>query len=561
MTDTSLPHKPKRASALLRRWAVETRTQIHAGLALQIGSVLGWICMAYGIGLSVGGVIQGTDNSEFLLLALFGAALRTLSVWGAEELLNRAGHRMKMAARKDILNKVSDVGAVWLSGDAAGARVTQIIDRTEKLSGYASNWKPGMYMAVLGPIIVLIAVAFQSWLSAALLTLSVLVLPPFIWLTASKTAAEARAQQSALDGLSGAFQARAAQAGIIRAFRAIGRESETLGRASDTLRVRTMAILRIAFLSTAVLEFFASISIALVAVYIGFKLLGVFPFGTFEQITLTEGLIVLILAPEFFAPIRKLSSLYHDRSDASAAAEFFADWIEKAPSAPAINLPKLTEAPDISFENASIAWPGHKPFLSGISLIARPGEITAIAGRSGSGKSSLLYTLLGQTQIVSGDLRINGSPLEAGTSLKESIAYVSQTPWLMEGTIRANIALARPDATESEIDDAAKRSGLLSILQSDREGLDTKVRRMGAGLSGGQRQRIAIARALLRNAPIWLLDEPTSHLDPDAEAEIFRLIQSLAADRTILIATHSSTQISAASNRLDLSARAEEITS
>ncbi|MGB2178568.1 MAG: thiol reductant ABC exporter subunit CydD [Hyphomonas sp.] len=417
--------------------------------------------------------------------------------------------------------------------------------RTAKLEGYTARWLPGMRLAVAGPVLILIAVATQTWLSAVLLMVSVMVLPLFIWLTASETAARAKAQQAALDSLSGAFQSRAAQSGLIRAFRGIRRETAALEAASIQLRDRTIAILRVAFLSTAVLEFFASVSIALVAVYIGFKLLGVFPFGTGETLTLAEGLTALILAPEFFSPIRKLSSLHHDRADAAAAAGMLSAWLDRSDATPVKKLPPLPSAPAIEFEDVSLGWGNGSSVVSGLTFEACPGKVTALSGPSGSGKSTVLQALIGRARLVGGSVRAGSDTLNPGDSLADSIAYIGQTPWLMEGTIRENIAIARPGATDDDIADAAREAGILDFADASRGGLDQKLARFGAGLSGGQRQRIALARALLRNAPILLMDEPTAHLDPDAEADFLQKLKTLAISRTVLVATHSDALIGA----------------
>ena len=315
-----------------------------------------------------------------------------------------------------------------------------------------------------------------------------------------------------------------------------------------------MSVLRVAFLSTAVLEFFASVSIALVAVYVGFKLLGVFPFGTFETITLSEGLTILILAPEFFAPIRRLSSLHHDRSDAKAASEFLAPWLAQAESAKVEKLPALSEAPTIRFQDVSLGWQSVDESIGPFNLNAEPGQITVVSGPSGSGKTSLLHALIGQTILRSGETLIGSEQLQAHQSISNSVAYIGQTPWLMEGSVRENLLLARPDASEAELKGAASAVGLFDMLDHGRQGLDTLLARFGAGLSGGQRQRIAFARALLRQSPIWLLDEPTAHLDPDAELDFIFRLQSMKSGRTVLVASHASALVKAADNLIELSA-------
>ncbi len=529
----------KRTRAALHAWAGASQRAVQLGLACQLLAMAGWIAIAWGIGHGVAAITTGQSPVPGLPVAAAGVLLRGLSGWMGDLLLASAGQSMVTAARADIFKTLSEAGAGWLGGEDAGTRTAQIIDRTAKLEGYTARWLPGMRLAVAGPVLILIAVAAQTWLSAVLLLVSVMVLPVFIWLTAGETAARAKAQQAALDQLSGAFQSRAAQSGLIRAFRGIGRETARLEVASLQLRDRTMAILRVAFLSTAVLEFFASVSIALVAVYVGFKLLGVFPFSTGETLTLAEGLTALILAPEFFSPIRKLSSLHHDRADASAAAETLSEWLDRRADYPVIKLAPLSAAPVITFDNAALGWGDGPPAVSGLSFEAVPGKVTALAGPSGSGKSTALLALIGRARPASGEIRIGARTLKPGESLADSIAYIGQTPWLMEGTIRENIAIGRPEAEPDEILQAARQAGILDFADDTRGGLDQTLARFGAGLSGGQRQRIALARALLRNAPILLLDEPTAHLDPHAEANFLQMLIALAKDRTVLVASHS----------------------
>ena len=547
----------ERTRSALRKWSGAVQREISLGFLCQLIAVAGWIGVAWGLGHSVSAIADGTPTGAGFLVAAIGILVRGLANWAGDVLLARAGRGMVSAARADLFATLTLAGAGWLGGADAGSRTSQIIDRTAKLEGYAAHWLPGMRLAVAGPVLVLIAVATQTWLSAILLLVSVIVLPLFIWLTASETAARARAQQVALDGLSGAFQSRAAQSGLIRAFRAIRRETAALETASLQLRDRTMAILRVAFLSTAVLEFFASVSIALVAVYIGFKLLGVFPFATGETLTLAEGLTALILAPEFFSPIRKLSSLHHDRADGAAAAEMLSGWLAHGTETPVTRLPVMAAAPVIAFEHVALGWTGGDPVVCGLTFTALPGQITVLSGPSGSGKSTSLLALIGRARLIEGTIRLDDLEMKSGESLADSVAYIGQTPWLMEGSIRDNIAIACPGASNDAILEAARQSGILDFADDSRGGLQQPLSRFGAGLSGGQRQRIALARALLRNAPILLMDEPTAHLDPDAEQDFVERLKTLAIGRILLVASHSETIIAAADLVVQLAQPAE----
>ncbi|WP_143435609.1 thiol reductant ABC exporter subunit CydD [Henriciella aquimarina] len=555
MTDGSEKTAKSQGREALKRWSAPARGDMITGLAFQLVAVGGWIAISLGVAISVGAAAEGGRATHGLIIAAIGVFVRAVCGWLAEGRFSEAGRKMVSAARGEVLDKISDSGAGLLLGATAGARTSQIIDRTAQLEGHAARWAPGIRLSVAAPLVILVAVAMQSWLAAALLLVSVLVLPVFIWLTASGTAAEARAQQGALDTLSGVFQARAAQAGLIRAFRAIGRETAVIAARAEDLRQRTLAILRVAFLSTAVLEFFASISIALVAVYVGFKLLGIFPFATGETLTLTEGLAALMLAPEFFAPIRRLSSLHHDRADAAAAAQFLSGWMDaqSTRAEPPRRLPET--APVIAFDGVSLAWPDGSTALQGLSFEAHPGKLVALTGPSGAGKSTCLLALLGHAQCVAGAITVDGRPLSKRESLSPIAAYARQTPWLMEGTLAENIAIARPQASREEIEAAATRVG----LGGGAGGLDRPLARFGSGLSGGQRQRLALARAVLMDAPLILLDEPTAHLDADAEADLIALIRSLAPGRTILVASHSPVLVESADAVVTLEPRSGEV--
>ena len=538
---------------VLKRWVKNAQRPISGVMLHSVAAAFAWIAVAWAIGSITGAIADERAVGVGLWIGLLAVVLRAFFLWRAERAADRAGRATVEAARREILGQVARKGAGVVAGDSAGARVAQIYDRTAKLSGYAAQWVPGMRLAVITPLLILIAAFTQSWLVGVLLAISVLVLPLFIWLTASGTAAAARAQQASLDTLSGAFQARTAQTGIIRAYRAVGRETQTLAFSAETLRQRTMAILARAFLSTAVLEFFASVSIAVVAVYIGFKLLGVFPFPTGETITLSEGMMALVLAPEFFAPIRRLATLHHDRADGTAAADQLAPWLAKTKSLTITRWAPLDHAPAITFNHVGLSR-GDEPILRDVMFTASPGELTVLAGPSGSGKTSCLLALLGQVEVSAGVILADKRPLLEGESLAESVAYLRQTPWLTEGSVADNLRIAAPEATDAELRRAAEAAGLDSFLDLDGDGLERPLARFGTGLSGGQRQRLAVARALLREAPLLLLDEPTAHLDADAEARFLDRLTALKDGRTLIIASHRPAVIAAADQLIDLQA-------
>lgn len=546
-----------RANSRLKRWGAAARAASGGAFLMQLLGLVAWIGIAFGIGYGVDRLSSGEPADGLLAMAAGAVPARALAGWLHDTAAARAGLAIVAAARSEVFETLRARGAGMLEGADAGVRTSQVIDRTAKLSGYAARWVPGQWMALAGPVTVLAAVATQSWLAAALLMVSVVVLPAFIWLTLSEVTAVARAQQTSLDQLSGAFQARAAQAGIIRAFRAVTRETAALAQASSDLRERTMKVLRVAFLSTAALEFFASISVAMVAVYVGFKLLGVFPFATGETLTLAEGMTILILVPEFFAPIRKLSALHHDRADGAAAAGFLGDWLDAAMARPEpVRMAALTDPPVVTFRNVSVTYENGAG-LEAVSFSAQPGAMVALTGPSGVGKTTLLKLLMGQGVAATGDVLVDEAPLAPGASLAESATWISQTPWMIEGSVADNLRLAAPEAADEALRAALVAVGLATSAEADAL-LARQLGRSGSGLSGGQRQRIGLARVILRGSSLLLLDEPTAHLDEGAEEDFIQALREISRTRTVILGTHSEKLWAACDSVIDLSAYRRE---
>jgi len=524
------------AAARLKGWTGAARRDVRLAELAILLDTLAAIAFALGFATAISALVDGRNALPALLVA--GAALigRGGCNWLRSQASERAGQGLVAAARQDMAGLAAKAGPALFDGAPGGERTAQLVDRTAILAGHAAHWLPGRTAAVITPVLVVIAIFTQSWLAGALILASTVMLPVFIWLTASETAALARAQQGALDTLAGTFESRVRMAGTIRAFNGVTREAGVIETAADELAHRTMAILRVAFLSTAVLEFFASISIALVAVYVGFKLLGVFPFETYETLTLREGLAALVLAPEFFAPVRQLSALHHARSDARAGAESLAQLGETGDATPIVRLDALGHAPRIVWQSVDLARSG-QVVLAGFDAIAEPGRITLLWGPSGCGKTSVLMSLLALAEPVGGQIRIDSEILPAGHSLASSIAWIGQKPWALEGTIRDNLHLTVPGA-----DDAACRAALdtagRNFIADRPEGLDMRIGPGGSGLSGGELQRLALARAVLADAPVLLLDEPTAHLDAERQDALLATLRQLASGRTVIMASH-----------------------
>jgi ATP-binding cassette subfamily C protein CydD len=433
-------------------------------------------------------------------------------------------------------------------GTTAGQLVNAVTHEVEAIDGYVAYFLPARVAAMVAPLVVLGSTAIASPVSATILITTLIPFIAAMALAGGAAADQSRRQFTAMARLSGLFADRLRALPLILAFRAEARETQRIGRASADVARRTMGVLRIAFLSNGALEFFAALSVALVAVYAGFNLLRILPFEVPETLDLPRAFFVLALAPEFYAPMRRLAAAYHDRQQAESATERLDVTAPPAPAPARAALPAA--APAITFENVAIRYPDAiDDAVARVSFAVPPGKTLALVGPSGSGKSSLLNLLLGLAPITSGRVTVDERDL---ADLTPIAGWTGQAPLLVVGTIAENIALAAPHASRAAIAGAAEAAGLGPALAARPAGLDAPLDQRGGGLSGGERRRIGLARALLKGAPLLLLDEPTAHLDSAAEAALIETIRRACAGRTTIIATHSAALVAIADHVIDL---------
>jgi ATP-binding cassette subfamily C protein CydD len=548
----------KRSTAWLSDLVAPLKGSIWAAILLNLGAIAAGCVFALSVGAFVGGWISpgGEDQAlHWLVFAACAALVRSVLIAVAEATATDCGSQLASAARTRVLAHIRAVGAGTRHRATVGQKITELVDRTADLASYASAWLPGRVVAIVGPLIVVGFVVGQSWIAAVVLLFCVPLMPLFIWLTASETQSIAARQQAALNVLAARFQERGRKVGLIKSFNAVAREAQALRADARDLSSRTMAVLKVAFLSGAVLDFFAALSVALVAVYAGFKLLGIFPIETGETLTLAHALTALILAPEFFAPLRRMSALHHDRARALAAAQALSAWLEQDNASQRRPI-ALTAAPSIVFENVNAEFDGGKAvFAHALSFVAKPGTITLLSGQSGTGKSTVLSLLMGRARLASGSVLIDGAKFMPDSTIAGSAAWVGQSPWAMSGSLRENLTIVAPNASDQAVVEALLKAGLGQLI--DARGLEAPVGRDGASLSGGERQRLAFARAILSGAPVWLLDEPTAYLDPDAEEHIWQTLQTLKPGRTILLASHAASARQIADQVVELSSLSE----
>ncbi|WHO37937.1 ATP-binding cassette domain-containing protein [Sphingobium sp. AP49] len=410
----------------------------------------------------------------------------------------------------------------------AGENAMFAIDHMTAIEAYGARFMPARRAAMIGPLLVAAIVAGASWVAATIL-LATLVPFAFGMMLAGTAARRAAEQQmAALAQLSGLFVDRLRALPLIRHFDAQARVIRQVDGAAQAVATRTSAVLRIAFLSGAVMEFFAALSVALVAVYCGFALLGLLPFPMPETLNLKQALFALAMAPEFYLPMRRLAAAYHEKQ-LGEAAEGALQAVLPADDATPLSTPGAFDG--LRVDALCI---GLGAGIGPVTLNLEMADLVALTGPTGSGKTSMLAAIAGQIQPVQGRVTTAGGDVID----PDQIAWASQTPLFLPGSLADNIALARPDADRTDIARVAGLVGLTPMLHARSAGLDLIIDHAGSGLSGGERRRIGLARAILSNRPLLLCDEPTADLDADSAAAITALLVALSASHAILVATH-----------------------
>ncbi|MFJ5996832.1 thiol reductant ABC exporter subunit CydD [Streptomyces sp. NPDC092370] len=482
----------------------------------------------------VGAFQHGMSVSELgtpLLLLTAVAVGRALIGWLTELAAHRASAAVKSELRGRLLERAAELGPGWLSGQRTGSLVALATRGVDALDDYFSRYLPQLGLAVVVPVAVLARIVTEDWVSAAIIVGTLPLIPVFMVLIGWATQARMDRQWRLLSRLSGHFLDVVAGLPTLKVFGRAKAQAESIRRITDEYRRATMRTLRIAFISSFALELLATISVALVAVTIGMRLVH-------GEMDLYIGLVILILAPEAYLPLRQVGAQYHAAAEGLAAAEEIFEVLETP--APASGSGPVPEGA-LSFEGVTVRYPGRSmDAVSNLSFSVEPGETVALVGPSGAGKSTLLSVLLGFVRPAEGRVRIGGADL-TDTDLEQwrsRIAWVPQRPHLYAGTIAENVRLARPGADDDAVRRALRDAGALEFVDALAGGVDTVLGEDGAGLSAGQRQRLALARAFLADRPVLLLDEPTAALDGATEAEIVAAVRRLAAGRTVLLVVH-----------------------
>lgn len=545
--------KPSRGqSQWLKRLAGSARPPLLlAGAAPLAGGVL-LVIQAWLLASVLDAAIARQAPRSDLLGGILGIAalmlVRACIAWAGERAGAIAAERIKRQVRQALFERLVDKGPHWSRGQASGVLASAVVDQVEALDGFFAKYLPAMAAAAMLPVAFSVLLFPVDVIAGLVLLITAPLIPLFMALVGWGAQGASRRHLRAFARLSGFFADRLRGLSTLKLYGRAEAEAESVAAASDALRQRTLSVLRIAFLSSAVLEFFAALGVAGVAVYIGLTYLGFLDLR-WSVLTLQAGMFCLLMAPEVYAPLRQFAAHYHDRAAALAAVTqidaVFDGLPDVAPAGAAPVAPAAVPAArgpvSMSARGLRLMAPGRPaPVLDGAALALAPGEHVALMGPSGIGKSSLIEAIA-RLRPCEGEILIDGRPLADWdeAALRGRIALIGQKPQLMAGTIAQNIRLGCPQASDEALREAARRARVLEFTERQPLGLDTVLGGRGQGLSGGQAQRVALARLFLRDPGLILLDEPTAHLDEDTQARVLDEILTFAAGRTLLIATHS----------------------
>lgn len=523
----------------LLRYARSTRLFLGAVVALGLagaGLVVGQAMLIAEI--VVGAFEQGLGGAALRtpLLLLAAVALgRALIAWLTELAAHRASAAVKSELRGRLLDRAAEIGPGRPGGQRTGSLVSLATRGVDALDDYFSRYLPQLGLAVVVPVAVLARIVTEDWVSAAIIVVTLPLIPVFMVLIGMATQSRMDRQWRLLSRLSGHFLDVVAGLPTLKVFGRAKAQAESIRKITDDYRRATMRTLRIAFLSSFALELLATLSVALVAVTIGMRLVH-------GELDLYTGLVILILAPEAYLPLRQVGAQYHAAAEGLAAAEEIFEILE-APAAGPAGTAELTVGTPLRIEidGVAVRYEGRdEDSPRPVSLTVAPGECVAVTGPSGAGKSTLLQVLLGFVRPTAGRVRIAGVDLAelSPEHWRERIAWVPQRPHLFAGTVAENVRLARPAAGDGDVTAALKDAGAWEFVSALPRGAETLLGEGGVGLSAGQRQRLALARAFLADRPVLLLDEPTAALDGETEAGIVDAVRRLSAGRTVLLVVH-----------------------
>lgn len=500
--------------------------------AAMIGQALFFVWIADGV------FLKGASFEEVLpyLYGLFGAILVRVA---CGYIIGRSGVNLAAEVKMDLRKKLiasfaSNPLQASIQGQS-GQKVSLLLDAVDELDGYFSKYIPQMVQSYIIPLLLLVVIFSQHWVTGLIILITAPFIPVFMALVGIKTKEKADQQMEKLGQFSGTFLDVLQGLTTLKLFNQADRQKQTIQKSSLDFRDATMEVLKSAFLSSLMLEYISMLSMGIIALEIGLQLV------VFDSLTFFTAFFVMILVPDFFNMLKDFGSAFHTGKGSTAAANRLSAHLEK--EAPAVEWGAGTlsnDPPHLLLQDLTFQY-GESFKLGSINAEIAPYSQLAIIGKSGSGKTTLLHAIAGLLPLSSGAVLVNGVPREQidERSWFDQLSYISQNPYLFAGTIKENIAIgASRETADDEIWEAASKAGIGEMVGSLKHGLETRVGEAGRGLSGGEKQRIALARAFLKQPSIILFDEPTTGLDLQTEKILQQSIAELGKQATVITVAH-----------------------
>ncbi|SDI48957.1 thiol reductant ABC exporter subunit CydD [Aliiruegeria lutimaris] len=540
-----------------------SRALRRAGV-ISAGASLLWLPQAALVAWLLAGLIAGSADRGLALLAAAGfaclGAIRAAFQVLADRILAEAADRVLERARADLVAREGR-RAPMAPGPRSAELAALASEKLKVLEPYILRYRSAQMRVFAVPLAILLLTLAISWAVAVILLVAGPLIPGFMALVGMAAREASEKQMDEIGSLNGMLLERIQALVDIRLLDASEQVARGFEEPAEGLRERTMAVLRVAFLSSTVLELFSALGVALVAVYVGFALLGTIDFGAWgAPLGIGEGVFLLLLAPEFFQPLRDLAAAWHDKAAATAVARDLVEAEAVVPveilgtGAGAVPLPMPDGPALVSVRGLEIAL-GVTQRLTFPDFDISRGETCALLGPSGRGKSTLLTALAGLLPVTAGRIEIGGQPLDAACAdrWRMSIGWIPQAPHFFAGTLRANLRLGDPEAGDNELLAALRTAHAEEIVERLPRGLLSPLGETGAGVSGGEARRLMIARAALGKLPVILAVEPTANLDAEtAEAVTDGLLALAGAGATLIVATHDETLAARLGRRIEL---------
>ena len=517
---------------------------------VQGGAALLWLPQAALLAWAVQAMQGGAGWRAALVPAagvlLLGVLRAGCEAWGARRMYAAARAHLS-TLRAQVAQALARRSPLDRQRAQSGQAASVMAEQAEAIVPYLVRYKPARWKVLIVPLVILAVVAPLSWIAALILFIAAPLIPVFMALVGMGAQAASRAQMVEMGGMNAFLLDRLRGLATLRALDAVDATAERLDASSQSVRRRTMVVLRIAFLSSAVLELFSALGVAMVAAFIGFSLLGSINFGTWgRELSLGQGLFILLLAPAFFEPLRELAAVWHDKAAGEAGLAGLHDLADGGVPLPgaevaaaAVSPAAMAQAaPAVDIRQLRFAHPGEAPVFDGFDLTVGPGEHVALLGASGAGKTTLLSLLAGLLPASGGDIRIGGVRLNDSTvnTLRQRMAWMGQRPHVFAASVSQNVTLGRTGATAAQVTQALHLADLAAVAQAQPA---VMLSDGGQGLSGGEAVRLALARVALHpHADLLLVDEPTAHLDSETAARVTDALLALARGKTMLVATH-----------------------